>query len=381
MTPRRVVIVGGGLAGSRCAQTLRAEGFDGAITLIGEELEPPYERPALSKEFLAGKRGDLALQPAGYWEANEIQLLPGTRVERIDPKRQSVRSADTEIRWDTLVLATGARARRLAGIDGPGVHVLRTLADAKRLRGELAPGRRLVILGAGFVGTEVASTALRLGVEVVLLDTGRLPFEGTLGPDVGRFLAARYQAHGVDLRLETRAAGLRRDAGGLLRAVVLADGSEVACDLVLVAAGAEPAAELVRAPTGIQTDESGRTALPGVYACGDVAAPWHPPLAAHRRLEHWTSAAQQAANVARAILGLEPHGAASAYFWSDQFDLRLQHVGGSVEWARVAVEEDEGSLEARYLAADDRLVAALVVNRPHAVAQLRRHLASEPIAA
>ena len=379
--PDRVVIAGAGLAGSRCAETLRAQDFDGPITLIGEELHPPYERPALSKEFLAGARNDLAVRPSGYWADHDICLVLGTRVDQIDVTRRIARAGQADIGWDALVLATGARPRRLPRASGTGVHVLRTLDDAKRLRAELIAGRRLVIVGAGFVGSEVASTARALGLDVALVDTGRLPFERILGADVGRLLADRYRAHGVDLRLERRIARLRRDAAGVLRAVVLDDGAELPCDLVLVAVGAEPAGELIGEPGGIPTDESGRTAVHDVYACGDVAAPWHRALAGHFRLEHWTSAANQAANVARAIVGREPSRASEPYFWSNQFGLRIQHVGPPSGWRWVSIEGNESSLEARYVAADDRLVAALLVNRPHAVPRLRRQLAAEALAA
>ena len=354
----RVLIVGAGLAGSRCAQTLRAEGFEGEITLVGEERHPPYERPALSKEFLAGTRSELDLQPPAYWEDNDISLLLGTRVERIEVAQKLVWTAGNAIGWDALVLATGARPRHLPGLSGPGVHVLRTLADALRLRAHLVPGRRLVIAGAGFIGTEVASTALALGLEVTLVDRGRLPFEGTLGAEVGRFLAHRYRAHGIDLRPETLVTQLRRDGAGALRAVALSNGAELACDLLLVAAGAEPAGELLGLPAGIATDEAGRTALPGVYACGDAAAPWHPGLARHLRLEHWSSAVHQATTVARTILGHETTSVPSPYFWSDQFGFRLQHVGVPAGWTRVALDAGADSLEAHYLASDDRLVAA-----------------------
>lgn len=374
---RRVVIVGAGLAGSRCAQTLRAEGFDGSITLIGDESHPPYERPALSKAFLAGTHGNLALQSAGFWRDGEIRLVRGTQVSRIEPARKLVRTPRGDLRWDALVIATGARPRRVSGLTGTGVHLLRTLTDAERLRRELAHGRRLTIVGAGFVGAEVASVAVDLGLDVTIVDTARLPFERTLGAEVGRFLAERYRAHGVALRLETRVTGLRRDGDGAVRAMVLADGTQHPSDVVLVAVGVEPAGELLGMPGGIRTDTAGRTALPGVYACGDVAAPWHPALRSHLRLEHWTSAAQQAATVARTILGREGSIAPSPYFWSDQFGARLQHVGFSAGWKRVVLDTDRDSLEARYLAADDRLVAALLVNKPHAVPDLRRRLATE----
>jgi 3-phenylpropionate/trans-cinnamate dioxygenase ferredoxin reductase subunit len=381
MTPAHVLIVGAGLAGSRCAQTLRAEGFEGAITLIGGEPHPPYERPALSKEYLAGTRSDVALQPATYWQEHDIRLLLGTRVERLDLKRKVTRTTEGDIGWDALVLATGARPRYLPIMGGPRVHVLRTLADAERLRTELVPGQRLAIVGAGFVGAEVASTALALGLDVTIVDYGRVPFERTLGADIGHFLAGRYRAHGVDLRLETRVTRLHRDGRGSLRAVALAEGTELRCDLVLVAAGAEPASDLLGLQAGIPTDAGGRTALPGVYACGDAAAPWHPVLAAHLRLEHWTSAAHHAATVARTILGRHAGVAPSPYFWSDQFGLRLQHVGYPQGWTRVVIGGDAASLEARYFDDDERLVAALLVNRPKAVPQLRRQLVTEPLAA
>jgi 3-phenylpropionate/trans-cinnamate dioxygenase ferredoxin reductase component len=379
--PERIIIVGAGLAGSRCAQTLRTEGFDGEITLVGEEPHLPYERPALSKEFLAGKRSELALQPATRWATHEIRLLLGTRVEQIDPAAKIARTLVGDLEWDALVLATGARPRRLPHLDGPGVHTLRTLEDARRLRAELIAGRHLTIVGAGFVGAEVASTAAALGLDVTIVDTGRLPFERQLGPEVGRLLADRYRAHGVDLKLSTRVAGLRRDGASVIKRLALDDGTDLATDLVLVAVGAEPAGELLREHGGTQTDEAGRTSLPDVYACGDVAVPWHPALARHLRLEHWTSAAAQAAAVARAILDREPAPTPTQYFWSDQFGLRLQHMGLPQGWTHVVLEGSEDSLAARYLAADGRLVAALLVNRPHDVADLRRQLTPELLAA
>ena len=379
---RRVVIVGAGLAGSRCAQTLRAEGYDGSVTLVGEEPHLPYERPALSKEFLAGTREELRLQEPTAWADLEIGLELGVRVERIDTRRRLASTSRGDVAWDALVLATGARARRPAAFDGRGVHVLRTLDDARRLRAELVPGRRLAIVGSGFVGTEVASTAVGLGVDVTLVDLASLPFERTLGPEVGRLLARRYRESGVDLRLGAGVERVLRRSNGTLRGLRLSDGTELERDLVLVAVGAEPAGELLRGRSApVETDEGGRTAFPDVYACGDVAAPWSAEHSRHARLEHWTSAARQAAAVARGILGREPGAGPTPYFWSDQFGLRLQHVGSTEGWERIVFDGDETSLTARYLAQGGRLVAALLVNRPRQVGSLRRELAGELVAA
>ncbi len=381
MTPRRVLIVGAGLAGSRCAEVLRAEGFTGDVVLVGEEQHPPYERPALSKELLAGRRDEIRLRPDEFWREREIELRLGTRVQRIDTRRRVARTDAGPIRWDALVLATGARPRRVAALEGgAGVHVLRTLADAKVLGSALAPGRGLAIVGAGFVGAEVASTAVELGAEVSLLEAGALPFQALLGDDVGRVLAERYRSAGVDLRTGAAVEGLRRTAAGRTRALALACGTEVACTAALVAVGAEPATELLGGGP-VETDACGRTAQPGVYACGDAATVWRPSVARHVRTEHWTSAAAQGAAVARAILGRSASADDVPYFWSDQFGMRLQHVGHAVGWASVVLEGGPGSFSARYHARDGTLVAALLANRPHEVAAVRRELAESRLAA
>ena len=369
MTPRTVVIVGAGLAGSRCAETLRSEGFDGRIVVFGEEPHAPYERPALSKELLAGKVDRIELRPSESWEERGIELVLGRRVEEIDVSQRTVEG----ISWDALVLATGARARRLP-VMPPGVHVLRTLVDAHALRAELSPGRRLCVIGAGFVGTEVASTALDLGVEVTLVDAAPLPLARVLGPEVGTMLACRYRAHGVDVRLGAGVDRIETGPDGTAAAVVLTDGSRIACDAVLAGIGVVPSGELL-GQAAIDTDACGRTAISGVYACGDVAAAWRPALGRRLRVEHWTSAAGQAAAVAHAILGRERPYDDLPYFWSDQFGLRLQHVGHAEAWHAVEIEGGADSFTARYLAASGALVAALAVNRPRDVGPLRRELA------
>jgi NADPH-dependent 2,4-dienoyl-CoA reductase/sulfur reductase-like enzyme len=377
MSARSVVIVGAGLAGSRCAETLRAKGFDGRVVLVGEEPTAPYERPTLSKEFLAGERDKVELREAEFWAERDIELVLGRRIESVDLLH---RSAGEGLDWDALVIATGARARRLPFDVPAGVHTLRTVADAEALRGELSPGSRLVIVGAGFVGAEVASTARKLGAEVTVLDIARVPLERVLGPEVGGLLADRYRARGVDLRPGTGLARFVEDARGRVSAVALSDGSSVPCSSALVAVGAEPAVELVEADRGgIPTDACGRTALPGVYACGDVASAWRPSVSRRVRVEHWTSAAGQAASVARAIMGEERPYDDLPYFWSDQFGLRLQHVGHAEEWAAVDIEGDPDSFTARYLDGEGRPRAALLANRPREVGALRRELAGHAL--
>ena len=378
MNPKSVVIVGAGLAGARCAETLRAEGFGGRVVLVGEEPTPPYERPTLSKEFLAGEREKVELREPEFWAEREIELVLGRRIESVDLLH---RSAGEGLEWDALVVATGARARRLPFDVPAGVHTLRTVADAAALREELGPGARLVIVGAGFVGAEVASTALKLGAEVTVLDIARVPLERVLGPEVGGLLADRYRGRGVDLRPETGLARFVEDPGGRVAAVELTDGTTVPCSTALVAVGAEPAVELVEADRGgIPTDACGRTAIPGVYACGDVASAWRPSVSRRVRVEHWTSAAGQAASVSRAILGREQPYDDLPYFWSDQFGLRLQHVGHAEEWAAVEIEGDPDSFTARYLDGEGRPLAALLANRPREVAALRRELAGAGLA-
>jgi NADPH-dependent 2,4-dienoyl-CoA reductase/sulfur reductase-like enzyme len=368
---RTVVIVGAGLAGSRCAETLRAKNFDGRVLLLGDEPAPPYERPGLSKEHLLDGTRDLHLRPPEFWQEKDIELRLGERAGAVDLTRRTV---GRKLRWDALVLATGARARLLPGSSPSGVHTLRTLADAARLREALVPGSRLVILGAGFVGAEVASTARALGVDVTLVDRAPLPLTRVLGSEVGGLLASRMAEHDVDLRTSTGLERLVADERGHMKAVELSDGSRVACDAVLVAIGAEPADELIGDGGGIDTDGCGRTALPGMFACGDVANWWRPSLGRHVRVEHWTSAAGQAAAVANAIVGDETPYDDLPFFWSDQFGLRLQHVGHAEEWARVELDGTRESFLARYIDREGRVAAILLANRPREIGAARREL-------
>jgi 3-phenylpropionate/trans-cinnamate dioxygenase ferredoxin reductase subunit len=388
MQPRTVLILGAGLAGSRCAETLRARGFDGRILLVGEEPWAAYERPALSKGFLAGTRTpeSLRLRPASFLAERGIVLLTGRRAVEVGLRsRRALLDDGAELDWDALVLATGGRAREL-GPSPAGVHTLRSLADAERLRRDLRASGRLVIVGPGLVGGEVASTATSLGVGVTVIGPGR-PLERLVGAEIAELLARRYEAHGVELVLGQEASGFRTGAGKQLVAAVLTNGTHVPCDAALVAVGGRPESALLQGLVGpdggVQTDESGRTCLPDVYACGDVASPWRGWLGRHLRVEHWTEAATRGAAVARAILGEQAEQETDVpYFWSDQFGLRLQLVGHVPHPFRLELEGDEESFAARYRTPDDVTSAVLLANRPADVASARRELAgSLPLAA
>jgi 3-phenylpropionate/trans-cinnamate dioxygenase ferredoxin reductase subunit len=349
---RSILIAGAGLAGARCAETLRALGFGGRVALVGEEPVPPYERPALSKEFLLGERraADLLLRPPSFWEAQAIELVLGERIVRVGAG-VATSASGSAFAYDALVVATGARPRRLADAPG-GVYVLRTLADAKALAGALRRGHRLAIIGGGFVGAEVASSARTLGVDVVVIEAGEAPFAPLLGREVADVLLRRYRRHGVDVKTGLSVRRFATDARGRVAGLALTDGSEVRCDVALAAVGVDPERELAEAPSAC------------IHVCGDAAGGGH-----------WTGAAVDGAAVAHALLGLAPPPVPPPYFWSDQFGLRLQLVGTTRGAAAIDVDGADGAFVARYRTAHGVTLGALAVNRPREIASLRRELA------
>ena len=376
-----VLIVGGGLAAQRCCETLRSKGFDGRIRVVCEEPRPPYDRPPLSKEMLAGEMPPeaLSLRPASWYADHDVDLLIGARVTVLDIGSRRVELArGAALRYDDVLIATGAVPRQLPLFEGYGnATTLRTLADAERLAGALRPGARIAVVGAGFIGLEVAATARRLGAEVTLLDAARAPLAAVLGPDVGRWFADLHRSEGVDVALSTTVASVR--GGRRIRQLELDDGRLVGCDHVLVAVGVEPATRWLAGsgldPRGVIVDANGRSDAPGVYAAGDAALPYDPALGRHVRSEHWEAAARQGAAAARAMLDLEPVPVALTGFWSDQYGVRVQYVGHAREADRVALygDPDGRDFQAEFTR-NGRLVASLLVGRPHALADARRRL-------
>jgi NADPH-dependent 2,4-dienoyl-CoA reductase/sulfur reductase-like enzyme len=385
--PGTTVVVGAGLAGSRLALALRAAAPDERVVLVGDEPHCAYERPPLSKEFLLGARssGDLALAGAGceHLDRAGVEHRVGARVTRLAD--DAVTLADgSQLPFDRLVLATGARPRTLdlPEVDANRVHVLRSLDDASRLRTALVPGSRLVVVGSGFVGAEVASSARTLGVDVTLVEAEEVPFARTLGAEVGTWLARRWHAHGVDLHTGDGVVGATMGAPGPVL-VELCSGATIAADHVLLAIGTVANDDLFHhawpghgAPgLGIPVDAVGRTPVARVFAVGDVAlGAAAAPGSARRRVEHWTDAAASAQRLAR-TLALGDHAAGPPpvpYAWSDQFGARVQVAGRVEPGLRPSVEESTlDSLLVRYHDEHGDLRAIAAVGRADAVARYR----------
>jgi 3-phenylpropionate/trans-cinnamate dioxygenase ferredoxin reductase subunit len=372
------VIIGGGLAGAKAAETLRAEGFDGRIVLATEEDQLPYERPPLSKTYLAGTSAvaDAQVHDAAFYAQHDVEVLTGTRAEAIDPAARRVRLAGVELPYDRLLLATGARPRRppIAGADGKRVHTLRSLADADALRAAIGEHGRLIVVGAGWIGCEVAATARGLGAEVTMLEQAGAPLERVLGAELGRFFAEVHRSHGVEVLTSAGVAAIE-DAG---RRVRLTDGRTIECDAVLLGVGVSPATQLAEAAglevdDGIVADELLRASAPDVFVAGDVASVPHPRYGRRVRVEHWDNAAAQGAAAARSMLGKGEPYTRLPYFFSDQYELGLEYVGlhdaGDELVIRGAL--DDGHFQAIWVAPDGRPTAAMHVDEWDAIGDLR----------
>lgn len=376
----RVVIVGAGLGGVRTAESLRRAGWEGSVTLLSDEQEAPYDRPPLSKEILLGTRDpeSIVLRDPATLAELEVDLRLGVRATGVDPGARVVVTDRGAVPFDHLVLATGSAARRLPALDGlDDVTTLRTLADALQIRDALDAGGHLVVVGAGFVGSEVASSARERGLGVTVLEMDAVPLARVLGPELGAAFARLHRAHGTDLRLQTTIARVDRD-GSRIGRLHLTDGSTIEPALVVVGIGAAPetgwlASSGLELGNGVVCDAALRTGIPGIHAIGDLCS-WENELFGRRqRVEHWTNAAEQAAHVARAIAtGETTPFRGSNFVWSDQYGARIQFVGvSSPDVTLVEGSLDEETFVAWYREGD-RLVGALAVNAPRHLMRSRK---------
>lgn len=387
---KRIAIVGASLAGLSAARALRAQGFDGDLTVIGDETRRPYDRPPLSKEFLSGhmSEADLALEADD--DDLEATWLLGAAAARLDTSSGAVELVDgTRVVADGVVIATGSRARRWPGPDAlTGVHVVRTIDDAIALRDDLHAGARMVVIGAGFIGAEVAATARKLGLDVTVVEAAPTPLAVQLGTRLGAVVAAAHSANGTTLICGVGVAGLT--GHGRVTGVDLADGRHLPADVVVVGIGGVPNVEWLQGSglelaNGVVCGAGGETAIPNVVAVGDCASWYDESLGAAHRVEHWTGALERPAVAVASLLAGGLHQGQPVkppYFWSDQYGSRIQFAGVARPGDAITVED--GSCDAHcFLASyrrDGRLVAVLAVDQPRLFTRWRRQLAAAPTA-
>lgn len=387
-----VVVVGASTAGLAAVEALRAASYTGKITLIGDEPALPYDRPPLSKGYLLGAQtaDRLTLRPVSYFEEQRVELRLGQRATALDTASRLVHLANGDhVHYDRLLIATGSEPRRLPlpGADLPGVSTLRTLADATTLGNELraraAASERVVIIGAGFIGLELASVARTLGCEVTVFEALAVPLERAIGPRLGAIFAAIHRAHGVDLRLGASVAAFH--GRERVEAVQTSAGERIPCALVVVGVGVRPADDWLRGAAGLRledgvwVDEFCATTAPGVYAAGDIARwPYQAPYTgapAWVRLEHFDHALRQGAIAARNLLGERVPYTHIPYFWSEQYGMMLQYVGHATTWDSEVSRGAPGEEPFLHFYLDNgRIVAALAVNRMRDLAPLKKLL-------
>ncbi len=365
------VIVGAGLAGGGAAATLREEGFDGRLVLIGAEPQPPYERPPLSKEYLRGESPfeQVLFQPLDFYAENDIETRFGARVTRVDAAEKVVDLDHGErVAYDALLAATGGQNRHIPipGIDLEGIYGLRTVADSDRIRAEISPGRKAVVVGMGFIGLEVAAALRQSGVEVAIVDRNTVPLRRVLGEEIGRVVGEIHRDYGTELIFEDEVAVF--EGAERVERVTTQRGRRIECDFVVVGLGIEPAAELlagtgVGIDNGVLVDEYLRTGVEEIYAAGDVANHYHPVFKRHIRVEHWQNALKQGPAAARNMLGGNEPYDEIPWFWSDQYEHNLQYAGFHSEWDELVVR---GNTEERNFVAfyrrDGRVLAAVAIN-------------------
>jgi 3-phenylpropionate/trans-cinnamate dioxygenase ferredoxin reductase subunit len=370
-TDQTFVIAGASLAGAKAAETLRTEGFDGRVVLIGTELERPYERPPLSKDYLRGESGreQVYVHEEGFYAEHEIELRLGVTVTHLDPSSRLLALDDGDpLRYDRLLLTTGSEPRRLSipGAELDGVHYLRSVGDSDALRERLDRGGSVVVVGAGWIGSEVAASARQRGLDVTIVEPQSVPLERALGAELGAVYRDIHADHGVRLLLETGVEAF--EGGAAVERVRTSDGQELACDFVVVGVGIEPRTQLASAAglavdDGVLVDEHLQSIVPGVFAAGDVANAWHPFYRERIRVEHWANALNQGPAAARNMLDRREPYDTIPYFFSDQYDVGMEYAGHASTWDRIVFRGDPASREfiAFWLVAD-RVVAGMNVN-------------------
>jgi 3-phenylpropionate/trans-cinnamate dioxygenase ferredoxin reductase subunit len=350
--PERIVIVGANLAGGAAATTLRGEGFDGPLTLIGAEPWPPYERPPLSKGYLRGEepRDKAFLHPEAWYRDHDVELLLGIRAAKVDSAGRTVELETGEaLPFDKLLIATGGRNRRLRaeGLELEGIRELRTIEDADRIREDAVAGRKAAVVGAGFIGSEVSASLRARGVEVEVVEFGPAPLVRVLGPDISKVYEGIHRDHGVTFHFGE---GVERFEGnGRVEALVTDKGTRVECDFAVVGVGIEPVTDVVDGTdvlvdNGVVVDQWCRTNVEGIFAAGDVANHYHPVFGRRLRVEHWDNALKQGAVAALNMLGRDEVFDDPHWFWSDQYEHNLQYVGHAIAWDELVIR---GSLEER----------------------------------
>lgn len=381
-----IVIVGGGLAAARTAEQLRRSECTGPITIVSDEDHLPYDRPPLSKEVLRSETDDVTLKPAEFYDENDITLLLGKAARSIDVTAQTVTLSDgSELGYDELVIATGLVPKRIPSFPNiEGIHVLRSFDESLALREQAASARTAVVVGAGFIGCEVAASLRGLGVDVVLVEPQPSPLASVLGEQIGALVARLHRAEGVDVRCGVGVAEVQGTEK--VQKVVLGDGTELDADLVVVGIGSHPATQWldgtgIDVDNGVVCDASGRASAPHVWAIGDVAS-WRHNLGHQVRVEHWSNVADQARALVPAMLGQDATAAVSVpYFWSDQYDVKIQCLGEPEAGDVVHIVEDDGRKFLAYYERDGVVAGVVGGGMPGKVMKSRAKIAAgAPIA-
>jgi 3-phenylpropionate/trans-cinnamate dioxygenase ferredoxin reductase component len=376
-----IVIVGGGLAAARTAEQLRRSEYSGRITIVSDEVHLPYDRPPLSKEVLRKEVDDVALKPRDWYDEKDITLRLGSAATSLDTAAQTVTLADGSVlSYDELVIATGLVPRRIPAFpDLEGIRVLRSFDESIALREHASAAQHAVVIGAGFIGCEVAASLRSLGVDVVLVEPQPTPLASVLGEQIGELVARLHRDEGVDVRLGLGVAEVRGQRH--VDTVVLTDGSEVPADLVVVGIGSHPATDWledsgIAVDNGVICDEAGRTSAGNVWALGDVAS-WRDPTGHQVRVEHWSNVADQARVVVPAMLGQDvPSTVVVPYFWSDQYDVKIQCLGEPEATDIVHLVEDDGRKFLAYYERDGVLVGVVGGGMPGKVMKVRAKIAA-----